>query len=85
VNVPPAEAIEGAIDNLKAVPAWIAKDQRGELTSAVGEDAAKKLGITFPLTADMEIGYDLGLAVARRMVTSSVALQVANIKPDEVL
>lgn len=65
--IPNAENIEVAADTLGTVEEWITEDQAKELHTAIGEEMAKKLGVSFPLSDDFEEGYQLGIQTARLM------------------
>jgi hypothetical protein len=71
---PNAETIEGAKDSIGSVPDFIRSSQRKELHEAVGDQSD-----------DFVSGYELGLAVARRMVAGSTAIILSKVNPDEVL
>ena len=75
---PNAEQIETAIDQLKSgtVPQWMLDSQKKELHSAGPEGYA---------TNDFANGYELGLQTARVVIAGSVAVNLANIKPSDVL
>jgi len=79
MNIPPAEMIEGAVDDLKNIDAklaWVLVDQRKELHEAVGDQANSD---------DFASGYNLGLAVARRMIASNVEIILKGVSPGDVL
>lgn len=65
------------------MPPWLRDSQRQELQS-FGDQRAKDLGAT-GLSADFQIGYELGLATARTMLTLSVVLAQKGVKADDVL
>lgn len=85
MNVPAAQTIEGAVDAMKRIPAWVAADQLKELASAIGAPSAASLAIEFPISAEFATGYSLGLAVARQMLAGSVALSMKGIDPKTLL
>jgi len=74
MNIPPAETIEEAVSSLNSLTDFVKKDQLKELHSAVGDKSQ-----------DFQDGYTLGLQVARRAIASSVAIAMANVKPEDVL
>ena len=68
---PPVMMIEMAADSLKDVPEWLQDSQRRELYS-FGPGRASKLGAT--LSDDFRIGYELGLATARTILSQAAGL-----------
>ena len=63
----------------------IRDDQCKELISAVGADSAGNIGVTFPLTADFQIGYALGLETARAVIAGSMEVMLKKANPDNIL
>lgn len=72
--IPPAEAIEGAVDDMRSVDTKILQDQKRELYSATGNS-----------NEVFSDGYNLGLQVARRMIASNVAVQAVGLKANYIL
>jgi hypothetical protein len=76
-SVPPAGTIESAMDSLKSADPKMLAAQVHELYAALSDDEIKLL---VPARA-----YNLGLQVARTMLTGSVLLQMKGVDPGEVL
>ena len=77
MQIPPAEIIESAYDELKAMAAAQdahLADQWREFRAAIGAQSA-----------DFENGYALGLETARVMLRQSTALILAKVDASEVL
>lgn len=86
MQIPAAMFIESTLDGEKKnVRPDILEDQEKELTSAVGADKAKELGIKFPLSEEFILGYFLGLQVARTMIATNVTLRLKGIDPKDIL
>jgi hypothetical protein len=85
VLAPNAEQIEGAVDSLKSIDARIHDEQLRKLEEAMGQSTLEKLGSTYPLTADLKIGYQIGLQTARQVMAQSAVLAIEHVNPDDVL
>lgn len=68
MNIPPAEIIESAVDEVVKLAAGVLADQQSELGEAIGAADASRMNIAFPLSSDFRSGYALGLQTARIMV-----------------
>ena len=80
---PNAEQIEMAADNLESIPKWIQASQLKELSS-FGDHRAQLMGAS-GLSVDFQKGYELGLRVARVVISQSMAVVIAKIKPEDIL
>lgn len=83
--VPPAMNIESALDLMKYVPQNVLNDEATELIAAMGADTCAKLGIKFPISDELIIGYRLGLQTARAVLAGSAALLLKGVDPKTVL
>lgn len=83
--IPSAMIIEGAADSLRKMDPRSRDDQTKELHEAIGEDTATKLGLTFPLSAEVETAYALGVETARRMVAGSAEVILHGADPEKIL
>lgn len=72
--VPAAGFIEIAYDQVKTLPHETRDGQKKELRSALGD-----------VSDGFESGYELGLQVARVIITTSTAIQIAGVKAADVL
>lgn len=73
MQAPNAEQIEMAADNLESVPQWLRESQLKELDSFGS------------VSVDFQKGYELGLRVARVVISQSMAVIIAKIKPEDIL
>jgi hypothetical protein len=71
---PTVAFIEMGADSLKSVPDYIAKSQRKEL-GEFGNTRAQAIGAS-ALNEDFAIGYYLGLATARAMISTNPELLI---------
>jgi hypothetical protein len=83
MQAPNAEQIEMAADNLNSVPQFIQESQLKELNS-FGDHRAKLIGAS-GLSVDFQKGYQLGLRVARVVISQSMAVVLAKIPPEDIL
>lgn len=83
--IPAAMNIESAVNMLDHVPQLNLNDQSKEFISAMGASTCKKLGIRFPVSDEVLIGYRLGLQTARVFIRGDVALNLKGINPEDVL
>ena len=84
---PNAEQIETAAEQLKRLRLeanGILLSQYKEL-KAFGPTRANEIGALEGLSSDLALGYELGLQVARVVISQSIAISQAGIKPEEVL
>jgi hypothetical protein len=75
--------IESAAGDLARLPDWLIRDQMKELTD-FGDDRARTLGAT-GISADLKVGYALGLQTARSVLAGDVVLVTKGIDPKELL
>lgn len=85
MQVPAAMFVEAAVDSFGSVPDAVLADQTKELGEGVGESAATKLGLTYPLSQDAIIAYRLGLQTARMMLAENTTLLMKGIDPGSLL
>jgi hypothetical protein len=85
MQIPAAEQIEGAADSITTLSDFVRTDQLAELREAMGADTIKKLGAPLTTSDDFNIGYTLGLQVARTMLSNSAKLAIAGIDPGDLL
>lgn len=71
---PAAEFIEMAKDAIPTIPDWLRLSQQKELHVATGRSDAAFCS-----------GYELGLQTARVIIAMSVTVQLAKIKPENIL
>lgn len=83
MQAPNAEQIEMAADNLESVPQFVRESQLKELNS-FGSHRAELMGAS-GLSVDFQKGYELGLRVARVVISQSMAVVIAKIKPEDIL
>ena len=69
--VPSVMFIEMGLDGLKQTPDWIKADQLKELES-LGDERIQQAGASW-FTSDFQVGYQLGLATARTVISESFA------------
>jgi hypothetical protein len=89
MNIPPAEIIEGAIEQFDSAAYTRTDtpeaDEVKELNEAIGAADAKKLQIAFPLAQNFVVGYQLGLDVARRILLGNMTLAMRGVDPKALL
>jgi len=87
MNVPPAETI-ASVSSLasSAKPKSFMNRPWSESTApSIGDEQAKILGVSFPVSDDFLRGYQLGLETARGMISASVELITHGADPKKVL
>lgn len=84
MNVPNADQIETAVENIPKLTKFMVDHELGELHEAMGTPRLKQFGLE-ELTVDFRNGYLLGIETARVILATSAALAIANVKPEDVL
>lgn len=83
MQIPAAMFIESAADALQKLNPAARLDQQRELQS-FGAARAQALGAS-GLSADLALGYELGLQTARTVLAGSAVLIMKGVDPKEVL
>ena len=85
MQVPTADMVETAADNLEKLDQGHRDRQVKELCSGIGFAVASACHIGYPLTEDMKYGYLLGLQTARLVLQQDIELQMKGIDSTKLL
>ena len=83
--IPSGLFVQSAVYAMRDISTYITQDQEEELRNALNEKMCGILGIPFPPSKEVVIGYHLGLQVARTIYSGAPALVLHGVYPSDLL